>query len=503
MAIEPEFAGFARLYDSGQPQAVYTRLIADLETPVSVFLKIGEGHDHSFLFESVQGGETRGRYSIIGIRPDLIWRCRNGKAEINRAAYSTPDRFTPLTEQPLESLRNLSRETQMPLPPDLPPMAVGLFGYLGYDMVRLIERLGDPPPDTLGLPDAILVRPAITAIFDNVRDEITLVTPVWPQSELDAHAAYAQACQRLSDTIDSIRRGIPASSGTARSAAAAAVESNTTHTDYLAMVERAKEYIRAGDIFQVVPSQRFHRPFTLPPFALYRALRRLNPSPFLFHLAFPGFTIVGSSPEILVRLRDGTVTIRPIAGTRRRGATAAEDAALIDELMADPKERAEHLMLLDLGRNDVGRTAKTGSVRVTDSFFIERYSHVMHLVSNVEGVLRDELDAVDALAAGLPAGTLSGAPKIRAMQIIDELEREKRGAAYAGAVGYFAANGAMDTCIVLRTALIKDGTMYVQAGGGVVADSVPEAEYQESVNKAKALFAAADQAAQFASNANS
>jgi anthranilate synthase component 1 len=269
------------------------------------------------------------------------------------------------------------------------------------------------------------------------------------------------------------------------------------------MVERAKEYIRAGDIFQVVPSQRFHRPFTLPPFALYRALRRLNPSPFLFHLAFPGFTIVGSSPEILVRLRDGTVTIRPIAGTRQRGATAAEDAALIDELMADPKERAEHLMLLDLGRNDVGRTAKTGSVRVTDSFFIERYSHVMHLVSNVEGVLRDGLDAVDALAAGLPAGTLSGAPKIRAMQIIDELEREKRGAAYAGAVGYFAANGAMDTCIVLRTALIKDGTMYVQAGGGVVADSVPEAEYQESVNKAKALFAAADQAAQFASNANS
>ena len=502
MPMEPELAGFARLYNSSQPQAVSTRLTADLETPVSVFLKIGDGRDHSFLFESVQGGETRGRYSIIGIRPDLIWRCRNGKAEINRAACSTPDRFTPLTEPPLKSLRNVARETQMPLPADLPPMAVGLFGYLGYDMVRLIERLGDPPPDTLGLPDAILVRPTITAIFDNVRDEITLVSPVWPQTGLDARAAYAQACERLNATIDSLRRGIPASPDTTRPAAVALVESNTNRADYFAMVERAKEYIRAGDIFQVVPSQRFHRPFTLPPFALYRALRRLNPSPFLFHLAFPGFTIVGSSPEILVRLRDGTVTIRPIAGTRRRGATPAEDAALIDELMADPKERAEHLMLLDLGRNDVGRAAKTGSVRVTDSFFIERYSHVMHLVSNVEGALRDGLDAVDALAAGLPAGTLSGAPKIRAMQIIDELEREKRGAAYAGAVGYFAANGAMDTCIVLRTALIKDGVMYVQAGGGVVADSVPEAEYQESVNKAKALFAAADQAAEFTGTAN-
>jgi anthranilate synthase component 1 len=502
MLIEPELAGFTWLYDSGQPQAVYTRLIADLETPVSVFLKIGDGRDHSFLFESVQGGETRGRYSVIGVQPDLIWRCRDGKAEINRAARTAPHQFIAVDEPPLPSLRNLARETQMPLPPDLPPMAVGLFGYLGYDMVRLIESLGPPPPDTLGLPDAILVRPTITAIFDNVRDEITLVTPVWPQTGLDARDAYACACERLNDTIDSIRRGIPASPNTAPPAAGAKVESNTTHADYLAMVERAKEYIRDGDIFQVVPSQRFRRPFTLPPFALYRALRRLNPSPFLYHLAFPGFTIVGSSPEILVRLRDGTVTIRPIAGTRRRGATPAEDAALANELMADPKERAEHLMLLDLGRNDVGRAAATGSVRVTDSFFIERYSHVMHLVSNVEGALRDGLDAVDALAAGLPAGTLSGAPKIRAMQIIDELEREKRGAAYAGAVGYFAANGAMDTCIVLRTALIKDGIMYVQAGGGVVADSVPEAEYQESVSKAKALFAAADQAVQFAGGAN-
>jgi anthranilate synthase component 1 len=285
---------------------------------------------------------------------------------------------------------------------------------------------------------------------------------------------------------------VPASLGPA--------ESNTGHDEYLAIVEKAKEYIRAGDIFQVVPSQRFRRTFSLPPFALYRALRRLNPSPFLYFLNFPGFAIVGSSPEILVRLRDGKVTIRPIAGTRPRGRTPDDDEELARELMADPKERAEHLMLLDLGRNDVGRVAKTGTVRVTDQFFIERYSHVMHLVSNVEGEIRPEFDAVDAMAAGFPAGTLSGAPKVRAMEIIDELEREKRGV-YAGAVGYFAANGTMDTCIVLRTAVVKDGVMYVQAGGGVVADSDPESEFQETVNKAKALMAAADEAVRYASSA--
>jgi anthranilate synthase component 1 len=502
--MEPDFASFARAYDSGRPQAIYTRLIADLETPVSAFLKLGEGRDNAFLLESVQGGETRGRYSVIGTKPDLIWRCRGGKAEINRNARATPDTFAAdeLADRPLESLRRLFNATQMELPRDLPPMAVGLFGYLGYDMVRAIERLGPPPPDPLDLPDAILIRPTITAIFDNVRDEITIVSPVWPEPGLDARAAYARASERLNDAIGDLERALP---GTPASLATlptvSAIESNVTHDAYLDIVERAKEYIRAGDIFQVVPSQRFRRPFTLPPFSLYRALRRLNPSPFLYHLAFPGFTIVGSSPEILVRLRDGTVTIRPIAGTRRRGATPEDDTRLAEELMADPKERAEHLMLLDLGRNDVGRVAEIGSVKVTDSFFIERYSHVMHLVSNVEGKLRKGLDAIDALAAGLPAGTLSGAPKIRAMQIIDEFEKEKRGGAYAGAVGYFAANGAMDTCIVLRTAVVKDGTMYVQAGGGVVADSDPEAEYEETVNKAKALMAAAEEAIRYASSA--
>ncbi len=503
MAILPDFAAFARAHDGGRPQALYTRLIADLETPVSAFLKLGEGRENAFLFESVQGGESRGRYSIIGLKPDLIWRCRDGKAEINRNARAAPGTFLPdaLAHAPLQSLRSLIAGTRMDLPAGLPPMAVGLFGYLGYDMVRLIERLPSPPPDPLNLPDAILVRPTITAIFDNVRDEILIVTPVFPEPGLDARAAYARASERLMDTVADLERPAPAMRQPAENAAAAETHSNTTHSEYLSIVERAKEYIRAGDVFQVVPSQRFRRAFTLPPFSLYRALRRLNPSPFLYHLAFPGFSIVGSSPEILVRLRDGVVTIRPIAGTRPRGKTAEEDAALADELKNDPKERAEHLMLVDLGRNDVGRVARIGDVHVTDSFFIERYSHVMHLVSNVEGHIREGLDAVDALAAGLPAGTLTGAPKIRAMEIIDEFEKERRGAVYAGAIGYFAADGSMDTCIVLRTALVKDGMMYVQAGGGVVADSVPESEYQETVNKAKALMSAADEAVRYASAA--
>ena len=504
MAILPDFAAFARAYEGGQPQAVYTRLIADLETPVSAFLKLGEGRDNSFLFESVQGGESRGRYSIIGLKPDLIWRCRDGRAEINREARATPSRFIPDADAnaPLRSLRGLVRQTQMALPAGLPPMSVGLFGYLGYDMVRLIERLPNAPPDPLNLPDAIMVRPTILAIFDNIRDEILIVTPVWPEAGVDARAAYARASERLMDVVGDLERPAPAAPQPPLDLPSVSqIQSNTTHDEYLAIVERAKEYIRAGDVFQVVPSQRFRRPFELPPFALYRALRRLNPSPFLYHLAFPGFAIVGSSPEILVRLRDGVVTIRPIAGTRVRGKTPEEDRALAEELMSDPKERAEHLMLVDLGRNDVGRVAKTGDVRVTDSFFIERYSHVMHLVSNVEGHIRDGLDAIDALAAGLPAGTLTGAPKIRAMEIIDEFEKERRGAVYAGAVGYFGADGSMDTCIVLRTALVKDGTMYVQAGGGVVADSLPEAEYQETVNKAKALMSAADEAVRYASAA--
>jgi anthranilate synthase component 1 len=346
------------------------------------------------------------------------------------------------------------------------------------------------------------MRPTIVCVFDNVTSEIILVTPARKRANQSAAQAYEAAQARLERMLRALDKPLPRQHAPMPPAEAMPAQvSNTTPEQYRALVAHCKDYCREGDIFQVVPSQRFTAPLAAAAFALYRSLRRLNPSPFLFYLNFAAFSVVGSSPEILVRLRDGVVTIRPIAGTRPRGATPAEDHALEEELLADPKERAEHLMLVDLGRNDVGRVAETGSVTVTDQFFIERYSHVMHIVSNVEGNVRSGCDAIDALAAGFPAGTLSGAPKVRAMEIINELEKEKRGV-YAGAVGYFAANGTMDTCIVLRTAILKDGVMYVQAGGGVVADSDPEAEFQETVNKAKALFAAADEAVRYASMAN-
>ena len=345
------------------------------------------------------------------------------------------------------------------------------------------------------------MRPTVMAIFDIVKDEITIVSPVRPDAKVPAEKAYKAACKRLKGVVAALDEPLPHSPAvTARKIAAPKPTSNTTPAEYKAMVSRAKEYIVAGDIFQVVVSQRFSAPFALSSFSLYRALRRTNPSPFLFHLDFGGFALVGSSPEILVRVREGEVTIRPIAGTAPRGATDAEDQALAEALLKDPKERAEHLMLLDLGRNDVGRVAEIGTVDVTARFFIERYSHVMHIVSNVAGRLDKKHDAVDALMAGFPAGTVSGAPKVRAMEIIDELEKSKRGP-YAGCVGYFSASGQMDTCIVLRTAVIKDGVMHVQAGAGLVHDSVPEKEQQECINKAQALFRAAEEAVRFATRA--
>jgi anthranilate synthase component 1 len=498
MRIRPDIEGFVAVHDSGKAQVIWTTFVADLETPVSVMLKLGAGRADSILFESVEGGAVRGRYSIIGIKPDLIWRCHGDHAEVNRQALADRDRFEPCPGGALDALRAVVAESRIDLPEDLPPMAAGLVGYMSYDTVRLMEKLPDDNPDVLGLPDGMFLRPTIMAIFDNVDDTVTLVTPVWPSSDLSADTAYDHAVKRLGDTVAELERSIPYEQAR-RSASSALPEavSNTSREQYHAMVERAKEYIFAGDIFQVVPSQRFAVPFDLPSFALYRALRRLNPSPFLFHLDFGGFSVVGSSPEILVRLRGDTVTVRPIAGTRPRGATAAEDQALADDLLNDPKELAEHLMLLDLGRNDVGRVCKVGTVRVTERNIIERYSHVMHIVSNVEGEIDPKYDAIDALISGFPAGTVSGAPKVRAMEIIDELECERRGI-YAGAIGYFSANGAMDTCIALRTAVVKDGVMYVQAGGGVVADSDPEAEYQESRNKAQALIRAAQEAVRFA-----
>ncbi|MEA2988765.1 MAG: anthranilate synthase component [Alphaproteobacteria bacterium] len=501
MQIEPQAAAFAKRYAQGDAQVVWTTLVADLETPVSAFLKIADGRPMSFLLESVEGGAVRGRYSIIGLEPDLIWRTVAGRAEINRSPRQAADGFTPCKEAPLAALRTLLAESRIALPDALPPMAAGIFGYLGYDMVRLVEELPAPNPDPIGIPDAILVRPTVVVVFDAVQDTITLVTPVRPEKSVSASAALARANERLNAIVDALDRPLDHSAAQMTAGPLTVLPgSNTTPAEYERMVHAAKEYIAAGDVFQVVLSQRFEAPFELPPFALYRALRRVNPSPYLYFLDFGDFAVAGSSPEILVKVSGGTVTIRPIAGTRPRGPTPHEDIALEAELLADPKERAEHLMLLDLGRNDVGRVARVGTVKVTDQFFVERYSQVMHIVSNVEGVLAEPHDAIDALAAGFPAGTVSGAPKVRAMEIIDELEKEKRGL-YAGSVGYFSAAGEMDTAIVLRTALIKDGVMYVQAGAGIVADSDPKSEQQECVNKAKALFRAAEEARRFASAA--
>jgi anthranilate synthase component I len=497
MPPRPDLAEFTARYDSGQAQLVWTSLVADLETPVSAMLKLAEGRPYSFLLESVEGGAVRGRYSAIGLKPDLIWRCFGERAEINRTARQDLNAFEPCPGDALSALRALIRASRIAVPEGLPPISAGLFGYMGYDTVRLMERLPDANPDTLGVPDAVFMRPTVVAVFDNIGDQVTVVTPVWPAAGLGARAAYDLARERLADLIADFDRGLPHRSLDRGSGHLPEPSSNVTREHYHEMVERAKDYIRAGDIFQVVPSQRFTLPFDLPPFALYRALRRLNPSPFLFFLDFDGFALVGSSPEILVRLRDGMVTVRPLAGTRRRGVDRVEDEALAADLLSDPKELAEHLMLLDLGRNDVGRVAKIGTVRVTEKMIVEYYSHVMHIVSNVEGVIRSDADALDALIAGFPAGTVSGAPKVRAMEIIDELEPARRGI-YAGAVGYFGADGTMDTCIALRTALVKDRQVIVQAGGGVVADSDPEAEYQESCNKARALIRAAEEAVRFA-----
>ena len=489
----PELDLFRQNYSEQKTQLVWHWMSSDLETPVSAYLKICGHSPYSFLLESVEGGSTLGRYSVIGTRPDLLWRCSKGAVETSMAqgVWEASDGDAKV------ALKGVIAESTIDVvPDDLPPMcALGVFGYIGYDMVRIDEKIPDENPDDLKIPDSVLMRPSLLVIFDNVKNRICLATPVYDHagnSVLPADVAFNDAKKRLERAIDNLYQPLDRSLLEHRSNLVGGQEpvSNTPEADYKNSVSRAIEYIKAGDIFQVVPSQRFSIDYDLPSFELYRSLRSVNPSPFLFHLSFDGFSLVGSSPEILVRVRDDIVTIRPIAGTRKRGKTASEDKALAEELLADPKERAEHLMLLDLGRNDVGRVADIGTVRVTEEFQIELYSHVMHIVSNVEGDLRDDVDVVDALFAGFPAGTVSGAPKIRAMEIIDELEVSRRGA-YAGGVGYFSQN-TMDSCIALRTALVKDGKVYVQAGGGVVADSDPDFEHQECCNKAKAVLHAAN-----------
>ena len=502
MSLLPDFDSFARAYDAGENQIVYTRIAADLDTPVSLMLKLSGAGKNAFMLESVTGGEVRGRYSIIGMNPDLIWECRGTTSRVNRTARFDDTAFATMDADPLTALRGLIAESRIDLPADLPAASAGLFGYLGYDMIRLVENLPDVNPDPLGLPDAMMLRPSVVAVLDGVKGDVILVAPAYVNAGLSARAAYAQAAERVMDAQRALERPAPGESRVlADPAPVSPPVSNFTHAGYLDAVEKAKEYIRAGDIFQVVPSQRWTQEFREPPFALYRSLRRTNPSPFMFFFNFGGFQVIGASPEILVRVFGKEVTIRPIAGTRPRGATPAEDKANEADLMADQKELAEHLMLLDLGRNDTGKVSKIGTVRPTEQFIVERYSHVMHIVSNVVGELADDQDALSAFFAGMPAGTVSGAPKVRAMEIIDELEPEKRGV-YGGGCGYFSANGDMDMCIALRTAVLQDEKLYIQAGGGVVYDSDPEAEYQETVHKSNAIRKAAADATMFTGGGN-
>jgi len=490
---------------NGKPALIWRRQVADTETPVSAALKLMEEGRGDYLLESVEGGETRGRHSMIGLAPDLVFRADGTEAAINHTWLKDRDAFAPEGGGSLAALRKLVKACRMDVPEELPRALACLVGYFGYETIGLVEKLPRAPQSELDLPDMLFVRPTVILIFDRLADELFLVAPVWPESDGDADTKIAAAGERL----DEAQRGLAAPvrpelvegrlAGKGEAGFDGLGPNGVEFTaqlrpeKYADMVLRAKDYIEAGDIFQVVLAQRFTTPFALPPIELYRALRRINPSPFLFFLDLPGFALTGSSPEILVRARDGEVTIRPIAGTRPRGKNAAEDKANRDSLLADPKERAEHLMLLDLGRNDVGRVASAHSVEVTDSYTVEFYSHVMHIVSNVVGQLAPGKDALDALFAGFPAGTVSGAPKVRACQIIAELEPETRGA-YAGGVGYFSPDGSMDSCIVLRTGIVKDGMLHVQAGAGIVADSVPAYEQAECEAKAGALLAAAKEA---------
>lgn len=492
MSVTPEFTAFKKEYKSGRNQVVYSKLTSDLDTPVSIMLKLAGAKKNSFILESVTGGEIRGRYSIIGMDPDLIWKCEEEQSFLS----SGDSVFKPISGQPLSVFRDLLQQSVINLPKELPQSSAGLFGYFGYDMVRHVENLPNLNKDTIGLPDAMFIRPSIIAVLDGVKGEVILVAPVFYEPKVDEKEAFKKAKEKISSAILELKKQTITDRNLGAPGEMEEPTSNFTKDEYKAAVNKAKNYINNGDIFQVVPSQRWTQNFSYSPFSLYRSLRRTNPSPFMFYFNFGEFQVIGASPEILVRVFGKEVTVRPIAGTRPRGKTPEEDKQLEEDLLADKKELAEHLMLLDLGRNDVGRVAKIGSVKPTEQFIIERYSHVMHIVSNVVGQLSDEHDAVSAFFAGMPAGTVSGAPKVRAMEIIDELEPEKRGV-YGGGVGYFSSGGDMDMCIALRTAVLKGNKLHIQAGGGVVFDSDPEAEYMETVHKSNAIRRAAADAAMF------
>ncbi len=485
---------FVSNYNKGIPQILKKNLIADTETPFSSLLKISKNEKYSFLLESVEGGSTKGRFSLLGCDPDLIWSINKGKFKIK---YLNTNYNYKLNNNPIKSLReliNLSKfntnnnNNNIPYPT--------LVGYLGYPMIQYMENIKLNNFDNINIPDAMLIRPKIVAIFDNIKDVISIMTVSYPSKNLNAEKAYKNANNLLKKTIKKLEKSILNSTNTNTKKTKLNFKSNFKKNEFYSLVKKAKKYIKEGDIFQVVTSQRFETKYNLKAINLYRSLRRLNPSPYLVNLNFDKIGLVASSPELMVQLRNKKVTIRPIAGTRKRGKNTSEDLFLSNDLLNDKKELAEHLMLLDLGRNDVGRVSKKGTVNVTEKMIIEYYSHVMHIVSNVEGKIDNNLDALDALIAGFPAGTVSGAPKIRAMEIIEELENLNR-SFYAGCMGYFDSNGDMDTCISLRTGLVKDNKLYIQAGAGIVYDSVPKNEHQEILNKAGALIAAAKDSYKF------
>ncbi len=488
--FQPSLEDFKKKAKQGNLIPVYREILADMETPVSAFQKIDDGR-HSFLLESVEGGEKWGRYSFLGSRPSVVVRSFDRTVEIIRKGKVEKHFFD---HDPLESVKKILSEYKPVPDPNLPRFYGGAVGYMGYDVVRFFEDVPDRDKGGLDLPDIFFMLTDTLVIFDTITHMIKVVSNAHIAGK-SVTAAYKEATDKIDAIVKKLRRGVRSrKSGVRRKTRKVSkLVSNFTQPQYEQAVLKAKEYIKAGDIFQVVPSQRFHTTITAEPFEIYRALRLINPSPYMYFLRCGDATIVGASPEVMVRLEGDRIELRPIAGTRRRGATEDEDKALEQELLADPKERAEHIMLVDLGRNDVGRVSDPGSVNVSELMVIERYSHVMHIVSNVRGKLSRGNDSYDVIRACFPAGTVSGAPKIRAMQIIEELEPTRRGP-YAGAVGYFGFSGNMDTCITIRTLVVKDGVAYIQAGGGVVADSDPAAEYQETVNKAKAMMRAVEMA---------
>lgn len=490
---EPNAADFARALAGHNLIPVHRTLIADLDTPLTLFAKVCENSEHVFLFESMQGGEKWGRYSFIGFDPLLTFTSQGETCTIDYPGLADREAVQQ-SGNPLTILRDLMASFSVAEPEGLPRFYGGLVGYLGYDMVRFVEKLPDRHAQQ-DLPDSALFIPRILLIHDQLKQRLSIVCTVWNDGHSAPATLYAEACARIDTVAAQLRGPVPPAFVEQRSGGLHQFNSNTGEAAFKNMVERAKEYILAGDIIQVVLSQRFEAEAHIRPFSLYRALRHVNPSPYLFCLRQNGATLVGSSPEILVRLEEGQIELRPIAGTRVRGTNLQEDLALEQELLADPKERAEHLMLVDLGRNDVGRVAALGTVQVHDLLVVERYSHVMHLVSGVSGALAADKDQFDVFAACFPAGTVSGAPKIRAMEIIDELELARRGP-YAGAVGYFGFSGNMDFCITLRTCVHTGTTLWVQAGAGIVADSDAQKEYEETINKARALLRAVELAEQ-------